>query len=98
MPVNATGLLLTDDWIKGALSDPLAAVKTLDVKTVAMVGVGVMLVVLAIDLVAFLLASVSGNRRSFAPLSTSALEALLHHWRRPHHIEAHTYLEPAQFR
>jgi len=60
--------------------DPVAALSTVPFKTLGLVGVGVVLGVLLLDLILYLIASISGGRSSYQSLSRSLLGSAASAW------------------
>lgn len=89
LPVNGTEIITRmDNWVKAFGADPLTALKTFDFKTVGLVGAGIFIAVILIDLIGYMFAAFSGNRRSYVPYSRSAVDYVTDAWdnRQSNHI------------
>jgi len=69
-----------DAWVGQVTTDPLRTLQTAPVTTLAIVGVGVVVGVLLVDLLTYLLAVVSGTRSSYVPFSRNAFEKIFNLW------------------
>ena len=71
-PVPSTSLFsVFENGLRSFGTDSFNALKNIDFKTVGLVGVGILLAVLIIDLIGYLIASYQGKSDVFVPYSRS---------------------------
>lgn len=69
-----------DGWARSLGTNPIKALKTFDFKTVGIVGAGILITVLLIDLIGYLFAAYNGTRRSYVPVSRNIVNLATGAW------------------
>jgi hypothetical protein len=79
---STTGELFTtvNDGIKRFGADPIAALKSFNLKTVGLVGAGILVAVLVIDLLGYLYAVYKGTAKKYIPYSRSLVLTAADAW------------------
>ena len=95
LALSATALVSRmDGWMRSFGADPLTALKSFDFKTVGLVGAGILLVILVIDLIGYAFAAYNGTRRSYVPVSRSVVDLATDTWDNRHSNLIGDYFDP----
>ena len=80
LPTSTEIATTVDNWVRRFGADPLSALKSFDLKTVGLVGAGVVLVVLLFEFLGYIYAVFKGNSRSYVPYSRKFFDLATDAW------------------
>ena len=83
-----------DEWFGSLTTDPVRTLTNAPIKTIGLVGAGIVLTVLIIDLLGYLIAYVSGKKSSYVPFSRNAIDKITSFWDNRHSNMIGDYLDP----
>lgn len=83
-----------DAWVQQFGLDPYGALKSIPFKTVGVVGVGIIIAILIIDLLGYMFAAYAGTSRSYRPYSRTAIDFLVDAWENKHYNYIGEYYDP----
>jgi hypothetical protein len=91
---NSTILGSLESGINQFALDPLAAIKSIDIQSVALVGVSILFIIFLVDLIAYLFALYKGTEEEFTPYSRSIAVMAADAWDNRQQNEISYYYDP----